>query len=259
MRKSWGIFLFSVITLLNLTACGRMTSVESQNSVSAIDIASGSAVQVADPATDALQAYYDILSQEEYLNEDAEDNIMATHFAIADLNTDGIPELLVSEDFNMLSLSEYYTYENGTVTKIEGPGEGEGYPQYGSLYTLPSRNTYAFFRGGPAWEDEEDGNGYMPYTLVEYTVNPEDHQIYSVNYADWVVCDSGSKAGTTECESNGKKCFIDEILNQYSLQITKTEEGWDRYSFPEEDNYIELIPNTDANRKAIVSDTESDS
>ncbi|MDE6852627.1 MAG: hypothetical protein K2J67_09105 [Lachnospiraceae bacterium] len=258
MRKAGGIFLLIIATVLNLTACGRIPATKSNEPISASSITSGSAIQISDPAADALQAYYDILSQEEYRNEENEDTIMETHFAISDLNTDGIPELLICGSSNILYLGEYYTYENGAVTKIEGPGEEEGYPQYGSLYTLPYRNTYVFFRGGPAWEEEEDGNGYMPYILVEYSLNPEDHQIHMVSYADWSICYYGSKAGTTECEINGKECSVEEIINQYSLKIEKTESGWDRYYFPDgEENYIEFLPNTDTNRKAIVAGTDS--
>lgn len=257
MRKIRGIFLLTIMILLNLTSCGRMASVESQSPVSAEIITSGSAIQIPDPAADALQAYYDLLSQEEYLNDSDEDTIMGTHFAICDLNTDEIPELLISGSSNMLDLGEYYTYENGAIKKITGPQEREGYPCYGSLYQLPSRNTYAFFRGGPAWEEEEDENGYMPYILVEYSLNMEDHQIHMVNYADWSECYYGSKAGTTECNINGKKCSIEEIIGQYSLKTEKTEDGWTQYHFPDgENNYIDLVPNTDANRKAIFADTD---
>lgn len=204
------------------------------------------------PTIYALDAYYDLLSGEQYQNKDGEDNIMGIHFAISDLNADGIPELLISSDNNMLSLNEYYTYENGTIVKIAGPE----YPQYGSLYALPHRSSYAFFRGGPAWTDEEDGHGYMPYLLVEYTLDLKNHQITTLNRSSWNECDSG----TVECELNGQKCSPKEIIEQYSMKkaITGTDFPMYTYTLPEE-NYIELQPNTDANRKAIITKSVSDS
>ncbi len=212
------------------------------------------------PAVYALNAYYDFLSQEQYRNNDDEDKLEGTHFAISDLNADGIPELLISEDFNMLSINEYYTYENGTVTEIKGPGEGAGYPQAGSLYALPHRASYVFFRGGPLWTEEEDGNSYMPYILVEYTLDMEKHQIGMVNGAGWDECDSGKSWDIAECKLNEKKCSIDEIIDQYSLKRVRTDEGWPLYRFPEgEENYIELLPNTDAKRKTIIAESVSDS
>lgn len=210
------------------------------------------------PAVYALNAYYDFLSLVQYQNNDDEDKIMGTHFAISDLNADGIPELLISEDFNELSISEYYTYENGTVTEIKGPCEGEGYPQAGSLYTLPHRASYAFFRGGPLWTEAEDGNSYMPYILVEYTLDMEKHQIGVINGARWDECNSGKSWDIAECKLNEKKCSIEELIDQYSMKRVRTDEDLPLYRFPEE-NYIELLPNTDDNRKTIIAESVSDS
>lgn len=184
-----------------------------------------------DTKTKTLQAYQDILSQKKYANEDSDIN--KTHFAICDLNADGIPELLISEDFNILWLREYYTYDNGTVTKIEWSDDTEFYPAAGSLIPQPSRGTYIYFRGGPGYTDEEDGNDYMPYTLMEYKL--ENHKIHMVNHAYWQTCNSGDKAGTTEYTLNGRKCSADEIENQYQF----------------ENQGIELLPNTDTNRKEL--------
>ncbi|MDE6566784.1 MAG: hypothetical protein K2K70_03500, partial [Lachnospiraceae bacterium] len=200
----------------------------------------------------ALNAYYDFLSQEQYQNNDDEDKLLGTHFAISDLNADGIPELLISEDFNELSINEYYTYENGTVTEIKGPVEGAGYPQAGSLYTLPHRASYVFFRGGP------HRNSYMPYILVEYTLDMEKHQIGMINSARWDECDSGKSWDIAECNLNEKKCSIDELIDQYSMKRVITDEDWPLYRFPEE-NYIELLPNTEDNHKAIITGSVSDS
>ncbi|MDE6567312.1 MAG: hypothetical protein K2K70_06235, partial [Lachnospiraceae bacterium] len=138
MRKVWGIILLTTLSL-TLSACGNMASTESDESAK---ITSGSAIQVSDPHKEALQAYYDVLSQEKYHNEDAEGT--KAYFAISDLNTDGIPELLIHSTGNVMDVDQYFTYEDGTAIKLDWPNAGEGYARnIGKLYTLPSRNTYA--------------------------------------------------------------------------------------------------------------------
>ena len=184
--------------------------------------------------TKALQAYKNFLLLAEYENEDSD--IMKTHFAISDLNADGTPELLISGDSNML-FPEYYAYNNGIITEIEWSDDAESYPAYGALIPQPSRGTYIYFRGGPGYTDEEDGNNYMPYTLIEYKL--ENYIMHTVNHAFWQTCKSGDKAGTTEYTLNDKKCSAEEIENQYQLDT---------------ENKIELLPNTDINRRKLLSE-----
>lgn len=211
-----------------------------------------------DPAVYALNTYYTILSGEEYKNNNVEDEIMGTHFAISDLNADGTPELLVSVGNNIRSLCEIYTYErkNGVAAKIEIPDNVDFCPVAGSLYPLPSRNSFAYFRGGPAYsEPEHPDDSYMPYTLIEYSI--ENYQVHMKNHAYWEICELGSKAGSTEYTLNEQECSAEEIIGQYPLKETKNEYGYQRYQL--EENPIELLPNTDANRKAIITSPDSDS
>lgn len=220
-------------------------------------------VDDSNPAAYALKAYYNLLFEEEYQNNNKEDIIMDTHFAISDLDADGMPELLISNDGNNIrSLHEFYTYENytlendkGEVKEIEIPDDVDLCPAAGGLCLLPSRNSFAYFRGGPAYDDEKDGNGYMPYTLIEYKI--ENRQIRQVNHAFWQICNFGSKAGTTEFTLNEQKCSGEEIIDQYPLKEGKDEYGQDRYHL--EANFIELLPNTEENRKAIITGSVSDS
>jgi len=144
-----------------------------------------------------LKSYTKILSKQKFLNEGQ--NSERPYFAIADLNNDGKPELLIRESFHILSNTYYYTYKKGKVVKIKGPAGDESYPVYGLLYLMPKRKTYAFYRGGPASDDEKLG-GFMPYTVIEYRIKGK--KIKAVNNAAWYKFTSGRNIYYL----NGKKC-----------------------------------------------------
>lgn len=251
MRKIWGIILLAALSL-TLSACGNMASTESDDSAK---IASGSAIQVSDPRKDALQAYYDVLSQEKNQNEDVE--CMKPYFAISDLNTDGIPELLIHSSANVQDYDQYYTYENGTAIKLDWPNANEGYARsIGDLYTLSSRNTYAFFLENP--EGGRDGKFSYGYSLAEYAI--ENHQIRMINDVFWrmeISSDSNHQTDILECTWNDQKCSLDEIMDQYQLEKTQNEKSGNiHFDFSsKEDSYIRFLPNTDANRKAVCIDS----
>lgn len=227
-RKTITVFFIGIIAIILFLLFGILIN---RNDTSESDISHQENQE--NTKSKALHAYIDFLSQEKYANENSD--MMKTYFAISDLDADKTPELLISEDSNILSINEYYTYDNDTVTDIKGPMENT-YPAYGSLIPQPSRGTYIYFRGGPGYTDEEDGNNYMPYTLMEYKL--ENHKIHMINHAFWQTCKSGDKAGTTEYTLNEKKCSAEKIENQYQLK----------------NDAIELLPNTDANRKKFLSE-----
>lgn len=158
-----------------------------------------------------LQAYSKILLQEYNLNEEEDD--LKTHFSICDFNADGIQDLILSKEEHILSEKQYYTFENGKVIEIEGPSGDEAYPVYGELYSLPSRGTYAFYRGGPA-SDDNNGNGYMPHTIMEYKL--ENHKIKLINDLYWVEYQFGDKAGLNEYYLNGTQCTVEDYQNIYN-------------------------------------------
>lgn len=161
--------------------------------------------------TKTLQAYSKILLQEYNLNEEEDD--LKTHFSICDFNADGIQDLILSKEEHILSEKQYYTFENGKVIEIEGPSGNEAYPVYGDLYSLPSRGTYAFYRGGPA-SDDNNGNGYMPHTIMEYKL--ENQKIKLINDLYWVEYQFGDKAGLNEYYLNGTQCTAEDYQNIYN-------------------------------------------
>ena len=117
------------------------------------------------------------------------------YFFVCDLNGDKIPELLLAdEDLTLFGIKEYYTYSKGKAVKLKGPSDKDEYPGWGTLYTMPSRKSYAFYRGGPAHDN------VMPYSIIEYKI--KNNQIKIANYASKLVYDNGK----TKYYYNSKKC-----------------------------------------------------
>lgn len=106
----------------------------------------------------ALSAYARILNQKKYQNQKKEG--VNYHFSICDLNGDHIPEMILSSEPIIWGIIGYYSYVNGKVVKIKPCS----YPVWGTLYEIPSRKSFALFRGGPAIDD------VMPYTIWEYKI-----------------------------------------------------------------------------------------
>lgn len=188
----------------------------------------------APPEQQALSAYAKLVSQEKCHNE--EEDISKPHFAIADLNSDGVPECIISEGGNLLDAQLYYTFEGGNVVELEIADEL--YPMAGGIYIQPERGSFIFFRGGPAYEDyeeenDEDRNGYMPYMLLEHTWD-EKHKIHTINDVEWQECVSGKNKGEIECWLNGKPASIEDIKKDYQWK----------------ENLVQFLPNTAKNREA---------
>ena len=112
--------------------------------------------KVASKKKKALKAYAKILHKKKYSNY---------YFFVCDMNGDKIPELILAdEEGTPLAIKEYYTYSKGKAVKLKAPSGEDGYLTWGTLYTMPSRKSYAFYRGGPA-----NVNG-MPYSITEYKI-----------------------------------------------------------------------------------------
>ena len=111
-----------------------------------------------------LSAYAAILKKKKYKNDGGDTN--KPSFALADLNGDGVSELIISSTDDFLSKKDYFMYKNGKAVKINTP-KSDFYPVFGTLYEMPSRGTYVFYRGGPGF-DGENGTLVMPYMYYEY-------------------------------------------------------------------------------------------
>lgn len=134
----------------------------------------------------ALKAYAKILHKKKYSKY---------YFFVCDMNGDKIPELILADDWGTpLAIRAYYAYSRGKAVKLKGPSGDEKYPVWGTLYTMPSRGTYAFYRGGPA---DEEG---MPYSIIEYKIRNK--KIRVANYAFKEVLTNGK----TKYYFNGRKC-----------------------------------------------------
>ena len=93
-------------------------------------------------------------------------------FALVDIDRNGIPELMIQKDGQITGEMLYYTCKksNKKLVKIKGPSSKDNYPCFGGLSRMPSRKSYAFYRGGPGYTDD-NGNNIMPHLYAEYKLS----------------------------------------------------------------------------------------
>lgn len=160
-----------------------------------------------------LSAYAAILKKKKYKNDGGDTN--KPSFALTDLNGDGVSELIISSTDDFLSKKDYFMYKNGKAVKIKTP-KSDFYPLFGTLYEMPSRGTYAFYRGGPGF-DGENGTLVMPYIYYEYKLSKG--KIKLVNEFEKREITDRKNRKTNKITKNGKKCSEREFNNvQNSLE-----------------------------------------
>lgn len=103
-----------------------------------------------------------------YIAKDPDD-FEAAKFAIVDIDKNGTPELIIQKEGRIPGKVLYYSCKNGKAIKLKAPKRDDDFPCYGTLDYLSSRKSFAFYRGGPAYDDE-NGNSIMPHTIMEYKV-----------------------------------------------------------------------------------------
>ncbi len=107
--------------------------------------------------TAAMDGYKDILRTH---GEDMRKGIGS--FMVADLNSDGMPEMIYDQDSTPVSIDDIYTYSDGKVVKLD-TSKMNVYV-YGSYKISSERKSFCIFRGGPATTDG------MPYDYHEFEI-----------------------------------------------------------------------------------------
>lgn len=157
---------------------------------------------------------------QKYVDKGA-DQYMSATFALVDIDQNGIPELMIQKEGAITGKMLYYTCKksNHKLVKLKGPSTRDNYPCFGSLFQLPSRKSYAFYRGGPAYDDE-NGNGIMPYQIMEYKIKK--NKIVCVNSVIKNVYSNQNKAEYSGKYSGKKKVTkanYDSISNAFRNEI----------------------------------------
>ncbi len=168
--------------------------------------------------------YAEILSRKKYKNKKGD--FEGCHFAIFDMDFNGIPELAIWEEGFLMSGTEYFTYENGDVVKLTGPKGDEEYPADGGLYLSPERKRYAYMRGGTmetAWN-----------LIMEYKIKDRKIVLDTSWYGEWE----------------------DKLFGEKNLRLTRdrqkiTKEEYMQVYRSYENNLVEFVPNTEENRRGI--------
>ncbi len=140
---------------------------------------------------EALSAYDRVVSDKKYSFDDE-----GCTFAVADLNSDGTPELIIDTDGMIVSDNLYFTYRDGKVVELDGTGMD--IPQWGTFIISQKSGTFCFYRGGPVYENDE-GKTAMPHIYIEYDIRGDRivaGDVYTgIHYED---------EDRWECKKNGK-------------------------------------------------------
>lgn len=184
---------------------------------------SGAKADVKDQRT-LKECYMDILSKREYSEY---------YFTLGDLNEDLIPELMISSTDKCLDIVRYYTYQDGQAVEVKMLPETEGYNNYGDLYSMPERGTYAYYYQATAFSVEGSGI-VIPRIIQEYKLT--NNEISLVNTATWDEWCADTV--TNEYRLNGSLCTADEFETIYEALGKR----------------FDFISNTKENRKQYIAD-----
>ena len=135
--------------------------------------------------TDALNSYKTILE-----NIEVSDRYGMTSFSIADLNGDGMPELICDEDSTPVTIDDFYTYKEGETVKLDT--SSMDIPRYGNYTASETRNDFCWYRNGPS-TTEGIPHEYVEFEIKGNAIVKKDHY-YANEKADgtWdCVNDSG--------------------------------------------------------------------
>ncbi len=157
------------------------------------------------------------------------------YFALGDLNEDMTPELMISSTDKCLDIVHYYTYQNGRAVEVEMMPETEGYDNYGDLYSMPGRGTYAYYYRAPAFNVGTSGT-VIPRIIQEYKlVNNKISLVNTAAWDEWLA-----DTVTNEYRLNGSSCTADEFQMIYEALGKR----------------FDFISNTEENRKKYIADAE---
>lgn len=220
----WGI------TERNVTAYSNSDKMNTPSDLEAMDVPepeeepseNAPAGNTAAADKEILDKYYDLVSEAVNIDGDGTET-----FAIADLNSDGIPELIIDDDGLIVSENLYYTYKDGIVQSINA--DSIDMPSWGEFYVSPKLGTFVFHRGGPAMEDD-NGDVIMPYMYLEYKL--EGNNIEQTAYYHSL---NNEDKGTWECYKDNKA--MDETeFNKITGSFSKK---------------VEFLENTPENRRSV--------
>ncbi len=173
---------------------------------------------------DILEAYEKTAREKEY-NEFGE----SSYFTLHDLNNDCVPELIIDMDGLIVSDNDnyYYTFMDGKTVLLDSTDAQ--YPSYGCLYSSAERGTFCFYRGGPAYSDDE-GRTVMPYEYDEYIIEGDRIKTGSIAHANYY-----EEVKTTEYYMDGAPCSAEmyrsftEAFQEIVTFYSNTEKTRKRY------------------------------
>ena len=170
---------------------------------------------------EALETYKGILEGKEKKNQNT------TYFCVADLDSDGMPELIYDEDGTPSSQDTFYTYSGGKAKQLTT--QNMNISMYGTYKVSVKNKTFCFFRGGPATNDG------IPYTYIEFEISNgaiSEKNYYNAtskkNGKEWTCSD---KNGTITYDEYVEKTSEFTDINMYKNNSTNREAQIDPSKF----------------------------
>lgn len=219
---TWDCVWFGNYWQEDINGDGEADKDDEEELINALFLGSGAKADVKDQGT-LKECYIDILTKRD---------CSGYYFALGDLNEDLIPELMISSTDKCLDIVHYYTYQDGQAVEVQGMSEAEGYNNYGDLYSMPGRGTYAYYYQAPAFDT--GGSGIViPRVIQEYKlVNNKISLVKTLTWDEFMA-----DTVTNEYRLNGSLCTADEFQAVYKALGKR----------------FEFVSNTEANRKKYIA------
>lgn len=194
------------------------------------------------------QKAYTAKLKEEY----AKDN--NTRFALAYIDNDDVPELVLSIDASHVATSEVYVYFNGNVVKLSGGGSDFGRFEYAERENIICSNYFVNGVGGVGQSLNRITSGECEriVSFFKYVPEGEEQEVYQVDGEEVTEEEYNAKKEEYKFKSDSQGTLENDSINGKSFTVI---EYADMYEITDENinEYIGTAEETPAETSSVKS------